>query len=346
MVAYSSSAFTSESSSPATEIVQLPPVYTPDELEEINSHLETLSPQEILQWGVHNLPGLYQSTAFGLTGLAGTDMLSKLTPSPPPLIFFDTLYHFTETLDLRDKVHLRYPQTPLYTYQPFDCSSPSEFESLYGTHLWETNESLYDYLVKVEPAQRAYRELGVRAIITGRRASQGGARSGLAILEIDSTGLLKLNPFKKWSFKEVKAYLDENDVPRNELLKQGYKSVGDWHSTQKSVPVASAGGDGSVTASASPASPVAAGAGAGAGAEDDGERSGRWRGREKTECGLHEDYFRMRKMALLAAGGLDKERRESEMRIADDDRGNELALESVVRSPLGIIVSVEAEVRA
>lgn len=60
-------------------------------------------------------------------------------------------------------------------------------------------------------------------------------------------------------------YIKENEVPRNKLLDQGYRSVGDWHSTVKS-------GDG-----------------------DTGERAGRWAGRaEKTECGLHVDYFKMK----------------------------------------------------
>lgn len=102
-------------------------------------------------------------------------------------------------------------------------------------------------------------------MITGRRASQGGARSSLQPLEIDSTGLFKLNPLFSWKFSDVNDYIQANNVPRNVLLEQGYKSVGDWHSTQKS------------------------------GQGDTGERAGRWAGNaEKTECGLHEDYFKMR----------------------------------------------------
>ena len=118
----------------------------------------------------------------------------------------------------------------------------------------------------MEPARRAYAELGVQSVITGRRASQGASRASLLPLEADNTGLLKLNPLFSWNFAAVKAYIDENKVPRNALLDQGYKSVGDWHSTQKS-------GEG-----------------------DEGERAGRWAGRpEKTECGLHEDYLAMRR---------------------------------------------------
>jgi phosphoadenosine phosphosulfate reductase len=80
---------------------------------------------------------------------------------------------------------------------------------------------------------------------------------------VDETGLLKLNPLFAWTFGSVDSYIKGNNVPHNKLLEQGYRSVGDWHSTVKS-------GEG-----------------------DEGERAGRWAGREeKTECGLHEDYFK------------------------------------------------------
>lgn len=87
-------------------------------------------------------------------------------------------------------------------------------------------------------------------------------------MEVDSTGLIKVNPLFSWTFAQVKAYVDEHNVPRNALLAQGYRSVGDWHSTIKS-------GDG-----------------------DSGERAGRWAGKEKTECGLHQDYFKMKLLAM------------------------------------------------
>lgn len=123
---------------------------------------------------------------------------------------------------------------------------------------------------KAEPAQRAYLELGVKSVITGRRASQGADRVNLKPLEVDSTGLLKLNPLFSWTFSNVDTYIKDHNVPHNRLLDQGYKSVGDWHSTQKSQDVKN-GLPG-----------------------DSGERAGRWAGREKTECGLHEDYFKMK----------------------------------------------------
>lgn len=232
--------------------------FTRPHLKYINAQLAKLEPQEILRWCITSLPGLFQTTAFGLTGLVTVDMLSKLDGPLKhniDLIFLDTLYHFDETYALVDRVRRRYG-TPVHVYKPAGCDNVNDFTAKHGDKLWETNDELYDYVAKVEPAERAYSELQVKAVLTGRRRSQGGKRGDLDIVEVDEAGLIKVNPLANWTFAQVKEYIDANDVPYNELLNRGYKSVGDWHSTQ----------------------PVAAG-------ED--ERSGRWKGKNKTECGIH-----------------------------------------------------------
>lgn len=129
-----------------TKPLQLP--LSNDDLDTINVSLSSLPPQDILKWAIEYLPGLYQTTAFGLTGLVTIDMLSKITSSPPPLIFIDTLYHFPETYELVEEVKNKY-QVPLHVYTPDGCSSTKEFEEKHGVKLWETDENAYDFLVKV-----------------------------------------------------------------------------------------------------------------------------------------------------------------------------------------------------
>lgn len=172
------------------------------------------------------------------------------------IIFFDTLHHFPETLALLDEVRSRYPLATFHIYKPERVESSEEFARKHGERLWETNGDLYDWTAKVEPAQRAYRELQVNAVITGRRRSQGGRRGDLPVIEVDEAGLIKINPLASWTFSQVREYIKNNNVPYNKLLDRGYKSIGDWHSTK----------------------PVG---------ETEDERSGRWQGQQKTECGIH-----------------------------------------------------------
>jgi phosphoadenosine phosphosulfate reductase len=233
--------------------------FTCQHLKFVNKQLNKLEPVDILKWCLTSFPHLYQTSAFGLTGLAIMDMVANIDFTINPsieCIFLDTLYHFQQTLELVDRVRARYPHLALHVYKPEGCETAADFEARHGEKLWETNDERYDYLAKVEPAQRAYRELNVKAVLTGRRRTQGGKRGDLDIVEVDDAGLIKINPLANWSFKQVQAYVKEHNVPTNDLLDQGYRSVGDWHSTQ----------------------PVA---------EGEDERSGRWKGQKKTECGIH-----------------------------------------------------------
>ncbi|KAI0440252.1 Phosphoadenosine phosphosulfate reductase family-domain-containing protein [Xylaria telfairii] len=264
----------SSSSSTTSSTPRLPQIMlTKAHLRYLNSQMEQMTALERLRFSLRLFPSLYQTTAFGLTGLVTIDMLSRLGASEPSLpsveaIFLDTLYHFPETYDLVSRVRARYPGVALHVYQPDGASSAAEFEDRYGPGLYDTAAELYDYIAKVEPQQRAYSELGVAAVFTGRRRSQGGERDRIPVLEVDEErGIVKINPLLDWSFAQVKAYIAEHDVPYNALLDRGYKSVGDWHST----------------------SPVGAG-------ED--ERAGRWKGQQKTECGIHNKQSRYAQFLL------------------------------------------------
>jgi phosphoadenosine phosphosulfate reductase len=108
----------------------------------------------------------------------------------------------------------------------------------------------------VEPLGRALE--GRRAWITGIRRDQAPTRANARIVEWDDRfGLVKVNPLARWASEDVWRYIRSRRVPYNVLHDRGYPSVGCRPCT----------------------SPVAPG-------ED--PRAGRWRGTEKTECGLHE----------------------------------------------------------
>ena len=131
----------------------------PDLLPAINEKLSPELPEDILRWGIKKLPGLFQTTAFGLTGLCTIDMLSKLTDNPPHLIFIDTLYHFKETYELVGEVEEKYG-VKVNVVKPEGCETVQEFEMKYGERLWEKDEAKYDYLVKVGRCSLVARNVG------------------------------------------------------------------------------------------------------------------------------------------------------------------------------------------
>jgi phosphoadenosine phosphosulfate reductase len=120
--------------------------------------------------------------------------------------------------------------------------------------LWRVDPENCCSAVKVGQLDRAL--AGKEAWMSGLRRSEAPTRAAAPIVARDLRGLVKVNPIATWSDLDVSGYIADHDVPVNPLQEQGYLSIGCRPCTQ----------------------PVEEGA--------DG-RSGRWAGRQKTECGLH-----------------------------------------------------------
>ncbi|PSN19055.1 phosphoadenosine phosphosulfate reductase [filamentous cyanobacterium CCP5] len=226
------------------------------DLDRLNREFEDATPQEILSWCIENRPeGLIQTSAFSL--LAATHMLYReLEPQPPvPVIFLDTLHHFPETLETARQAQAAY-NLDLRIYRPEAANTRQEFAQQYGDRLWEKDVVRFHQLTKIEPLARALRELEVRTWITGRRRDQSNKRQDMPIVEMDPRGYLKVNPLANWNRKQVWNYIYSQNVIYNPLHDQGYTSIGDEPLT----------------------TPVKPG---------ESERAGRWRGSNKTECGIH-----------------------------------------------------------
>ncbi len=220
----------------------------------LNNQFAQAAPQEILDWCIHHIPqGLIQTTSFSL--LVVTHMLYEELNHPVPVVFLDTLHLFPETLETAQKAKAVYG-LDLRTYKAIYADNREAFEQRYGSKLWAEDVERFYAITKVEPLQRALDEIGAIAWITGRRRDQSEVRQDLPIFERDHQGRLKINPLANWTKAAVWSYVLEHDVLYNPLHDQGYTSIGDQPLT----------------------TPTAAG-------ED--ERAGRWRGTEKTECGIH-----------------------------------------------------------
>lgn len=231
---------------------------TPKNLEKLNQKFETSSPMEILQWCINCIPsGLVQATSFSVNGIIVLDTIyRKIKPRKTlPIIFLDTLYHFPETLNFIDRVIFLYKPN-LNIYMPRYVKTREEFSKLYGESLWQKNIDKFHYLTKIEPLQRGLREQQATAWITGRRRDQALTRAKMPIFEMDSQQRLKINPLANLTYSEVWKYTFENKLIYNHLYDLGYRSIGDEPLTTPTN-------------------------------MHEDERAGRWRGMNRTECGIH-----------------------------------------------------------
>ncbi len=168
-----------------------------------------------------------------------------------PVLFIDTGKLFGETLRYRDQLAERLRLTDMRTLRP-DAADMSAHDP--DGILWASASDRCCHLRKVLPLERAL--TGFEAWVSGRKRFQSGTRAALPLVEADPAGRLKLNPLAGWRAADLKKYAIEHNLPPHPLEADGFLSIGCLPCTDRVAP-----------------------------GED--ARAGRWRGRSKTECGIH-----------------------------------------------------------
>ena len=192
-------------------------------------------------------------SSFGAESAVLLHLVASIDPSIP-VLFLETGKHFPETLAYRDLLVARLGLTDLRNLKPDAALLAKRDET--GLR-WSYDPDGCCDIRKVQPLAKAL--AGFDASITGRKAFQAATRANLPRFEIDNTdaqGRLKVNPLVTWKPEDLAAYMVEHDLPAHPLVAEGYPSIGCSPCTQKVAP-----------------------------GED--PRAGRWRGWDKTECGIH-----------------------------------------------------------
>eukprot|EP01006_Ploeotia_vitrea_P061270 TRINITY_DN77662_c0_g1_i1.p1 TRINITY_DN77662_c0_g1~~TRINITY_DN77662_c0_g1_i1.p1 ORF type:complete len:256 (+),score=15.61 TRINITY_DN77662_c0_g1_i1:102-869(+) len=169
------------------------------------------------------------TTSFGIQSAVLLHLISRVNPNIT-VAFVDTGYLFDETYDYAEQL---LAQLPLNLKVYSAAMTPAWQERKFGK-LWEQGLSglqQYNHMVKVEPMQRALRELKPKVWLSGLRATQSKGRSQRSLVEPHSTGCLKVHPILDWTDEDVDEYLDLYDLPKHPLVSEGYATVGDWHSS-------------------------------------------------------------------------------------------------------------------
>jgi len=223
------------------------------DLDAVNRDLAQADAGQIVRWATDTFRDrLVLSSSFGAQAAVMLHLVTRVVPDVP-VIFIDTGYLFPETYTFAESLAKRL-KLNLHVYQPL--LSPARQEALYGRQ-WEQGPEqldLYNQIRKVEPMRRALRQLRASAWLAGLRREQTDHRAALRTVELQD-GLYKVHPILSWSANDVHEYLTRHDLPYHPLHDQGYRSIGDTHTTT------------AVT-------------------DDAHERAGRFHGL-KQECGLH-----------------------------------------------------------
>ncbi|WP_084450628.1 phosphoadenylyl-sulfate reductase [Gemmobacter nectariphilus] len=190
-------------------------------------------------------------SSFGAESVVLLHLVSVVAPQTP-VLFIDTRLLFPETLAYQREIAERLDLRDVRVIRA----------GLTDLSVWDPDGALHRRdtdaccdLRKTAPLDRALS--GFDAWITGRKRYQGTTRAALDFFEAEAgTGRIKVNPLAHWGKEDVADYMLNNRLPRHPLVAQGYPSIGCAPCTSRVKP-----------------------------GED--ERAGRWRGSDKTECGIH-----------------------------------------------------------
>jgi len=219
--------------------------------ETLDRALRDASPTEIIAAALKTVgrERLALVSSFGTESAALLKVASDVDPAIP-VIFLDTGWLFAETLAYRDTLIETLGLRDVRSIKPLTETLSREDP---GRDLWFSDPDACCRIRKVEPLARALQPFS--AWVNGRKRFQGAQRAELPVVEQDGIRL-KFNPFANASRDHIEAIYHAAQLPPHPLVASGYTSVGCMPCSSRSAP-----------------------------GED--ARAGRWRGRAKTECGIH-----------------------------------------------------------
>jgi phosphoadenosine phosphosulfate reductase len=218
---------------------------------ELDRALRDASPHEVIAAALkvvgHDQLALVSS--FGTESAALLKVMADVDPSIP-VIFLDTGWLFKETLAYRDTLIDKLGLRDVRSIKPDEATLSREDPE---RELWFSDPDACCRIRKVEPLARALKPFA--AWINGRKRFQGGLRADIPVVEADGARL-KFNPFANVSREEIEAIFKLAELPPHPLASSGFLSVGCMPCTSRT-------------------------------ADGEDARAGRWRGRAKSECGIH-----------------------------------------------------------
>ncbi|MBG7606933.1 MAG: phosphoadenylyl-sulfate reductase [Verrucomicrobia bacterium] len=210
------------------------PEVSPETLSEtLSEELKNLNAGKRLELLYERLgSSLVASTSFGLQAAVMLKLLHDHAPKVP-VIFIDTGFLFPETYRYAEELMEKFP-LDYRIYHP--TVSAARMQAIHGD-LWEQGREgaeKYGLLTKIEPMNRALREIGGDVWLSGLRRAQSETRQDRPFVE-QQKKTIKAYPILDWADAQVEVFYHQNDLPRHPLAEQGYVTMGDWHSTRPST---------------------------------------------------------------------------------------------------------------
>lgn len=194
---------------------------------------------------------MFATSSFQTHSIPMLHILSRIDPEIP-ILFINTGFHFPETLTFRDQIK---DSLGLNLIDVRSLVARNLQKDSGGQFYFTSDPDYCCFINKTQPVEPFLAEYDVW--INGIRGDQNANRRNMKIEQPAPFGSVRFHPMLDWSNKMIYDYIREHQLPKHPLEFQGYLSIGCEPCTRK--------------------------------VDLNNDRTGRWFGLNKTECGLHTD---------------------------------------------------------
>lgn len=197
---------------------------------------------------------MFATSSFQTHSIVLLHIISRINPNIP-IYFINTGFLFPETVSYKDQLAKEFG---LNIIDAKSSVPKSQQKDAYGNLLFASDPDYCCFLNKIQPLDSVLAENDVW--INGVRGDQTAIRKAMKVEEQSKFDTLRFHPMLDWTKQDIYKYIKEHQLPKHPLDEKGYLSIGCEPCTRKVIL-----GD---------------------------ERSSRWFGLNKTECGLNTDLVK------------------------------------------------------
>ncbi len=216
----------------------------------LNKECQGLAPEKILEVSIKKFGNkITYICSFGTESAIILHMISKIDKKFP-IFLLNTHFLFSETIDYKNKLLKKLSLTNCFDIFPDESLIKIEDPE---NNLWKNDTDRCCEIRKVKPLDKILKNYS--SWISGRKSYHQGLRTNLKPFELLNEKIV-VNPLINIKKEEVENYFQINNLPNHPLFNHGYLSIGCRHCTFKTN-------------------------------DRTNIRSGRWKNKIKTECGIH-----------------------------------------------------------
>lgn len=192
----------------------------------LNEAFASTEPEKIVSWAATQFaPDLVMTSSFGAESALLIHMATRVLPDIR-IVFINTGFLFPETHTFMESLRKRF-NLNVWTYRTRNDPIAWLRQAGEENPQFRKDTDACCAANKIEPMERAMKELRPKAWLRGIRGNQTEHRQGAGFVEYSRRyDLFAISPLLKWTGREIYAYMKRHDLPYHPLYEKGYLSIG------------------------------------------------------------------------------------------------------------------------